>query len=578
MQTLQRTIELDRTRATDDGVPCVLSTDVPVDRGTYVEVLEHTPAAVDLSRAPLPLIEGHDASRVNIGVVEGLKIAGGKLRGIVRFGTSARARELLADVKAGIVRGLSIGYQIHQTRTQGSTLIATRWTPYELSAVAVPADVHAGFYRGSNMTTDTNRGEASRVADLLALGREHNMLGDAEKFIRDGAPVQAFQRHILDQWAAGSARTVPASVDAADFLSNRERKQYSLLDAVRAQLPEYQRQGVGRFELEVSAELAKRAGKTVRGVMVPHFALAKRDLTTATGDTYKAGNLVATDLLADQFIDVLRNVSVTIGLGARVLTGLVGNVSIPRKTAGAAVQWVSEGNAPSEADLRFDQVQLSPKTAASYVEFTRKLLLQSTPSIEELVRMDLIQSIASAVDLAALAGNPDATATPNTPRGIIYTSGTGSVAVATNGSAPTWAHVVGLAREVAVDNAAIGSLAYVTNEKVRAKLAQTPKQSSGVEGNFILTDAAPDRLFGYKLAITNAVPSNRTVGGGSNLSDMIFGNWQDLILGFWSGVDVLVDPYSLSTSGGVRVTAFQDCDVAVRHAESFATVEGLITT
>src|SRR5690606_11826137 len=119
----------------------------------------------------------------------------------------------------------------------------------------VPADVHAGFYRGSNMTTDTNRGEASRVADLLALGREHNMLGDAEKFIRDGAPVQAFQSHILNAWRDGSARTVPASVDAAEFLSSRERKQYSLLDAVRAQLPEYQRQGVCRFELEVSAEL-----------------------------------------------------------------------------------------------------------------------------------------------------------------------------------------------------------------------------------------------------------------------------------------------------------------------------------
>ena len=128
----------------------------------------------------------------------------------------------------------------------------------------------------------------------------------------------------------------------------------------------------------------------------------------------------------------------------------------------------------------------------------------------------------------------------------------------------------------AVDNADFGSLAFLTNPKVVSELRRTPRQSSGVEGNFIMEEIS--NLLGYQVASTNQAPSNLAKGTGSNLSSMIFGNFSDLVIGEWSAIDINVDPYSLSTTGGVRITAFHDVDVAVRNAQSFAAITDMITT
>lgn len=561
--TLTRTIQLDCTRADGDAVPAVLSTEFPVDRGDYIEILEHTPQSVDLSRAPLPLIESHDSSRVNVGLVTDLTVAGGKLRGMVRFGKSARARELLADVKAGIVRNLSIGYQIKAWREEGRKLIATSFQVLEASVVGVPADPAAGFYRsfsGAPNMTDTAMTERDRVREILAIGRLHNCIDDAERAISEGQPLEQFRSAVLKNLSAARR---PFSI--VPELSRREQNRYSVLRAVRALADPRNHMKDAGFEAEVSRTLAQVSGREARGFMVPLDLLAKRDLTTSIASgTAKSGYTVGTDLLASEFIDVLRNASVCAAAGARVMPGLVGNVTIPRRTAAVTTEWVAEGSAASEGSNTFDQVTLTPKTCTAWLDVTRRLMLQSTPAADDLVRDDLMQSILGAVDAAALGG-----AITNGPTGLRGTSGIGSVALGTNGGAPTWAMVVGLMREVAVDNALTGSLAFVTNEKVRAKLAQTPKQASGVEGNFILND--PNQLFGYRFLTTNAVSSTLTKGSSTSVcSAMYFGSWSDLLIGLWSGVDLIVDPYSQSTTGTVRLVAFQDADIAVRHPESFA--------
>lgn len=571
MTELSRTINFEHTRAQDDTVPVVLSTDVPVDRGDYLEVLEHTPDAVDLSRAPLPLIEGHDASRVNIGIVDGLRIVAGKLRGVVRFGASARAQELLADIKAGVVRGASIGYRITKTRTEGDTLIATRWQPFELSAVAIPADIGAGFYRGTNSMTDQNTAaaERDRVREILAIGKMHNRIDDAERAIATGTTLEKFREELLRSISTGQS-SVPF---VASQMTQRERERYSILRVARALADPRQYSREAGFEAEVSRTMAQQSGREARGFMVPLELLAKRDLTTsiATG-TAKAGYTVGTEHLAGEFVDVLRNQLVTARAGARVLTGLVGNVTIPKRTAGSTAAWIAEGSAASEGANTFAQLTMTPKTVSAWLDVTRRLMLQSTPAIEQLVRDDLIAELLTAVDAAALGA-----AITNGPTGLRGTSGIGSVAIGTNGGAPTWASVVNLVQEVATDNALSGSLAYVTNEKVRCKLAKTPKQSSGVEGNFILNE--PDRLFGYPFLTTNSVPSNLTKGSATSVcSAMFFGNWSDLLIGLWSGVDLIVDPYSESTKGTVRLVAFQDADVAIKRPESFSACLDLTTT
>ena len=145
--------QFDRKKAQAETltVPAVLSTETPVTRGGYQEILKHTKNSIDLSRFPLPLIEAHDGSRLNIGIVENPVIADGKLRATVRFGTSARAIEVFNDVKSGVIRSLSIGYEWMDYTEDGDVTLVTRWRPHEVSIVAIPADQNAGFFRGKPM-------------------------------------------------------------------------------------------------------------------------------------------------------------------------------------------------------------------------------------------------------------------------------------------------------------------------------------------------------------------------------------------------------------------------------------------
>lgn len=141
--------ELDARAADSDVIPAVLSTDSPVAREGYREILRHTPEAIDLARFPLPVIEAHDQARIPIGVAEHPRLDGGKLRADIRFGASLRGREVCADVLNGIIRSLSVGYRINQADEAGDTLTALRWTPFETSLVACPADPSAGFFRSA---------------------------------------------------------------------------------------------------------------------------------------------------------------------------------------------------------------------------------------------------------------------------------------------------------------------------------------------------------------------------------------------------------------------------------------------
>jgi len=222
----------------------------------------------------------------------------------------------------------------------------------------------------------------------------------------------------------------------------------------------------------------------------------------------------------------------------------------------------------TESQPAFDQVSLTPNTVGGFTDYTRKMLLQSTPDIEFLVRSDLATTVATEIDRVAINGS----GTGAEPTGILNTSGIGSVAGGTNGAAPTWANIVDLESAVANSNADVAALGYLTNSKVRGKLKQTEKASS--TGQFVwggdTAEPGLGLLNGYQAGVSNNVPSNLSKGTGTNLSAIIFGNFADLLIGQWGILDLLVDPYTFSSTGTVRVVALQDVDVSVRHAESFA--------
>ena len=350
-------------------------------------------------------------------------------------------------------------------------------------------------------------------------------------------------------------------------LSTKEKKNYSLLNALgHIQKGNWNELGLER---EASDAIANRLGKQPRGIFVPtEIGWGQRDMTV--GSATAGGNLVGTDHLGDRFIDALRAKSIIFDIGARRMSGLQGDVAIPALNSKTTAYWVAESASPTEGAPTVRQITMSPKTVGCYVDLSRKLMLQSDPSAEGIFRGDMVAQIASAIDSVAINGGGS-----NEPTGILQTSGIGSVPLGTNGAAPTWASVVNLIREVAVSDAEQGSRAFLITPAGAGKLRSTAKVS-GTDSKMILDDKS--ELFGYRVIATSLVPSNLTKGTGSSLSAMIFGNFNDLVIGEWGGLDVLFDPYTGSSTGSMRVTAFMDIDVAVRHAESFAAIQDLITS
>lgn len=346
----------------------------------------------------------------------------------------------------------------------------------------------------------------------------------------------------------------------ADFHLRMLASQINVLDVLRYQA------GISRGAIDIgpaaeySQEIARRSGRPANGTYLPHAALLSRGLSVGTATA--GGNTVATNLLAGSFIDVLRPRAKVLQAGAKVMTGLNGNVAIPRQTGAGAAYWVSEGDEPTESQQAFDQVQMTPRTVGAYTEISRKLLLQSSVSIQDFVSQDLITVIGLAMDAAAINGAGSAQ-----PTGILGTSGILTQTIA--GSAPTWAEIVGFETKVAAESADEPTCAYLTTPKVRGTLRQTLPNTAAKDPIWTAANGngADGTVNGYRGFVSSNVPA--TLGTGTNEHAIIYGNFADLIIGLWGAVDLLLDPYSLSKSGAMRVTAFQDMDVCVRHAESF---------
>jgi HK97 family phage major capsid protein len=352
-------------------------------------------------------------------------------------------------------------------------------------------------------------------------------------------------------------------------MGEKDLRQYSLLRAIRAAATGDWRGA--ELEREASEATAKKVGRDPQGFFVPQDWLESRDLVKGTPAS--GGYLVATDLLAQSFIDLLRNRMMVQRAGATVLGGLVGDIAIPKQTGGATAYWVAESGSPTESQQSVGQVPMAPKTVGAFTDISRKLLKQSSIDVEAFVRRDLATVLALAIDFAALHG----TGTSNQPTGIANTSGIGSVVGGTDGAAPTWEHIVKLETEVAIDNADIGALAYMTNAKVRGKLKTTPRTPT--YGDIMVWERNDTPLNGYPAYVTNQVRSNLDKGTSTGVcSAIFFGNWNDLLIGMWGGLDILVDPYTGSTSGTLRIVALQDVDIAVRNPESFAAMLDALTT
>jgi HK97 family phage major capsid protein len=390
------------------------------------------------------------------------------------------------------------------------------------------------------------RAAAKETAEIYTLAAKHNKRDMADEAVRKGVSLAEFRGQLLD--VIGSK-----PLDDADIgMSKKEVRRFSLMNAVRAMANPTDRaaQQAAAFEFEAAAAAAQRAGVDPQGLYIPTDVMRswnQRDLNT-TNDAA----MVAEAYRGGDFIDVLRNASSVMQAGATMLSGLKGDVKIPKKTAASTAGWIStEGGASSESEPTFGQVTMSPKTLGAFTDITRLMMMQSSLDIEALIRNDLATGIALAIDLGGLAGSGSS----GQPTGIKNTSGI-NAPTAFAAANPTFAEVVAMETAVAEDNALLGNLAYILPASMYGALKTTAKDSGS--GQFVVEPGGT--INGYR-----AIVSNQVTAG-----DLYFGNFADLLIGMYGGLDITVDPYTASTSGTVRIVALQTCDVAVRHAVSFA--------
>ena len=578
LEVVHRAMALDADPINEDKrtVRIAISSEEPVARSFGNEVLEHSSEAVDLSflasgRAPLLL--DHDPEK-QIGVIESVELDGSarRLRATVRFGKGALASEAFTDVVDGIRANISVGYSISKMQKDsrdGETYIAKSWRPMEASLVSIPADVTVGVGRSSEQpkkpeivtyVEDTKMSEVDiaaveanarqsaqkNAAQILELGARHGQSDMAHKAISEGASIEEFRGQVLEK--IGSER----ALESQDIgMTKKDVQRFSMVRAIHALANPTDRraQEAAAFEFEASRAASEAYGRSAQGIMLPAEVMKnwKRDLNSAD-----ESELFTDDFRGGDFIDVLRNASSVMQAGATMLSGLSGDVKIPKKTAAATAAWIaSEGGAATESEMTVGQVSMTPKTLGAFTDVTRQLLIQSSLDVEALIRNDLTSAIALTIDKAGLEG----AGTSGAPTGILSTSGVNTVTsfAAAN---PTFAEVVSLETAIAEDNALAGNLAYILPASMYGALKTTEKASGTAQ--FVIEPGGT--MNGYR-----AIVSNQATAG-----NLYYGNFADLLIGMFGGLDIVVDPYTASTTGTIRVVALQSVDVAVRHAVSFA--------
>lgn len=625
-----RTLDIER-RSIDEGnrtIPLAFSSENPVERYWGIEILDHSPGAVRMGRLQngAPLLCDHD-TRCQVGKVEEARIdAKDRMgRASCRFSkANPRAEQEYQDVLDEIRTKVSVGYIIHamvlESEVDGvCTYRITDWEPFEITLCSVEADTKTGVNRmlgerstsweeteitvtvksskieqeeteaeatdesssdPAEMETETKtcdtthkggrtmsekievaahreeggKVERTRVAEILAIADKYPQLKDAARsFISEGKPLDEFRTFALET----VHNPTPVAVSSEIGMSTREKKEYSLLRAFRSFLAPGEATKWDGLEREASEATAKLCKREAKGFFIPQDILTtpfsrsmsmmqQRNLTA--GSFGSGGALVDSEIRVADMIELLRNKALVSRMGARTLSGLVGNIAIPRVTGGATAYWLPESGTVTASDQAFGQLGLVPHRLVGDTGYSKELLMQSSVDVEGFVREDLMRVLAIEKDRVAINGLGAA----GEPRGILNTTGVGSV---TFGAAPTWAKVVDFETQVGDANADVDTMGYLTTPKVKGAWKTTPKVTN--QAVFLWENG--NIVNGFQAAATKQVPSEK----------VIFGNWNDLIIAEWAGIDVVVDPYSLKKQGLIEITVTMWTDCGVRHAASF---------
>lgn len=582
------------------------SSEYEVERWGWVETLGHNEGECDLSRITNkgPFLSDHNWNDQR-GAIQKAWIKNGRGYAEIKMSRNPLGQQLLVDMQDEIRVNVSVGYRIHAAQLvreeKGLEYYrVTHWEPLEISSVSVPADPTVGLGRAEEIqinpvkitttevrkmdddeiqvvdapaeqtarsvspeSTNTQRtfaeprkqkedAEPSAAQRIAETASQYGAEGLGNEFIAKGRSYEEFNNALIER--LHSKRKAPESESTMINLDigETELRKYSVINALRAVATgNFKKAGLER---EVSDAIAKRTGRDPDGIFLSYEAMGyglrqQQMRMQSAGTAGKGAELVATELHAEMYIESLRAQAVIGQLGARMVSGLVGDVDIPKQNGSATFYWVEEDGTPSDSDLAFTTVQLRPKTLATAVPITRRIMTQSTPDIEALVLGDIMRGQSLGLDNGALYG----TGANNQPTGIVNTSGIGAIAFTTPGK-PTWQEIVQFETDVAEANADANTMAYLMRPSMRGTLKSTEKAAGTAK--FMWEGG---RVNDYNAAVTTQV----------NAGQILFGDYSQALIGLWGALDVVPDRATKVASGGLVMRLFQDADVAVRHPQAF---------
>lgn len=598
----KREFRLDRAQIdkANRTVPLSFASEEPVDRWYGREILDITTEACDLTRLRNggALLFNHDWDR-QIGVVIQSEIdpATKKARCVVKFSRNPDGEAFFQDVIDGIRSLVSVGYIVRKmvlASVDGDveTHRITDWQPYEVSIVSVPADITVGIGRSNQaqlhdrakivkqlsaimpevitpvdatavanetLSMERNRTKAIRTAADHLL-KAHQGHGDAiralaNRSIDEGLDENAFNREVIK--VISTATATPATREtqgrATLGLTGKEQKRFGLMKAIREKA---EGRDITGFEKECSDQLATNLGRAPNGFFVPdEIIMGRNNQRTLQGSSAADGGFtVSEEILESEFVNYLRNTAKVVGLGARLITGLKGNITIPRQLTGAVAYWVAEGASITQSSATFGQIVATPRRVGTSVPYSKQFLAQTSLSAESFVRDDSQAALAVDLDRVAIRGTGI-----GEPLGILNLATADRSTSVTFSGAATWAKYVDFWTQVATNNALLGTPKYLTTPASSAKAQTIAKFSNTSEPIW----------YQGKIGVFDAEWSNQFPTSGT-LNQVIFGDFSQVLYLEWAGYDVVVDPYSGKKEGTIEVTIQRLIDMIIRRGASFS--------
>lgn len=573
-----------------------LSSEEPYRRYDGIEILEHGAKNVDLSwlkSGNAPLLDNHnrwDGLDAQIGVIRDAWLEEKRVYVAVEFRKDARSQAIAADVEAGIIRNVSVGYEISMTTEKKgptSEYRVTKWRPYEASFVPLPADQTVGVGRSATVTTevsmtkpntlpgldeqtDEQRAEAmtSAINEIQALAATHNC-GDLARAYISGVLTRG-EELSLPLFRGIVAAKLPEGTPLVNTdigLTEREQQQFSVVRLAAAMADETGKaRAQATFELEACAaagagrhggfvlptDLMRSWGNFEMDGISSHSVDGRAMIRAAvsTSNPASTSNIQTTAHLADRFIDSLRDAMVLGRLGITMLPGLSSDIEIPGKDTNISAAWLASEDANvAESNPGFRKVTMAPHDLGAYTDITRRMLQQATIGIEALVRSDIVTAIAQAIDLAGLYGS----GASGQPTGLANTTGIGSVTFAA--AVPTRAELIAMRKAIRATNQ-MGETTMIMDTDMEADLMNV-KVDAG--SGIFLADGNGRLHTNDRYVMTNALTSG----------DIFDGVWSDMMMGAWGGLELARSTEAKFLSGGIRLRGIQTVDFGVRRVGSF---------